>query len=419
MQLHLASETWLQVFDYATWIPGALTTSDPDALSAFFRDGDGICSSRRFSDAIQLKVSLSLVCKRWYHLAAQSLFQHIVVKSGRQAIAIAALLESKTLWDGDRGPGWYTSRLDIALGGTHHWGTKHNSAMARILGSCPNLAILSTALSSFDSYTFPHHAFVSALTRNSIPLRRLELRGSPSIINTIVSTFCSSVKVLWLATPLDAFYLPASVALYLPHLHYIHASSSASFSHLSQHWTLPSMKCLFVERGWETCLNTRGLRLRRVSALSNVSLPTLFHVCPSLESLSLSFDHLTMTSLDDVSPQPALRHIYIECGLERRLLASTGPRLSLHMAQYTLIRNLHTLVMRRVFPSLQCIRFYLPVLGASIRHRVRSCPSPTWAGLWECWIYACGVERIIVQSSRGIEEQTADIWMELQPDDLS
>jgi hypothetical protein len=403
-------ELWLRIFEFATWIPGAFETSNPDIISAFIRDHYGITLHRRFSETNQLKLNLSVVCKQWYRLVTQHLFEYILINSGQQALKVASALEDRLYWNGGRGPGWWTVRLEVALEGVHHWRSKHCDALSRILDNCPNLQVLSTAFCSID-HTFPHSAFVSALTNKKLTVKRLEVRGNVSNVNALVSEFASTLEVLWLLAPRGIWGTAPLAALYLPKLHTLNSSLCSPQSMLTRTWTLPFINTLHIESrlDLEPYLETYGQQLQRVFIPSGFPLSAVLSHCPSLQSFSIGLSHLITDCLTELLPQPNTRFIYIEFGesvIHIEDFVDISP-LSIKRCE-TLARNLIALASKDVFPSLEYIRLFLPSRGF---FSYRYAP-PIFLDMWESWFTRCATKGIFIQGSYGADDQTADIWDE-------
>jgi hypothetical protein len=400
----------LRIFGFATWIPGAFETSDSDAISAFTKDHYGIILHRRFCETIQLKLTLSLVCKQWCRLVTQYLFEYILIRSGQQAIEIASALEDKLYWNGEHGPGWWTTRLEVALEGVHSWRRKHCVALSRILDNCPNLQVFSTAFCSVDPL-FPSSAFVFALTDKKLPVKRLEIRGDMSIANAMVSEFGLTLEVLWLLAPRGIWGSTPLTMLCLPKLHTLNSSLCSSQSVLTQTWRLPSIRTLHVESrlDLEPYLESYGYQLQRVFIPSGFALSAVLSLCPLLQSFSIGLSHLVVDSFADLLPQPNIRTIYIEFGEGVVHIQDFADISSLSIIRCdTLAKNLVALASKDVFPSLECIRFFLPSCGF-VSER---CVPSVFLDLWNAWFIQCKAKEISIQGSYGADDQTADAWKE-------
>jgi hypothetical protein len=404
-------ELWLRIFAYATWIPGALEISDHQAISAFFRDTYGITTHKRFEEALQLKLSAALVCKQWYRLITQALFEYIIIRSDKQILKVATVLENKTLWNGDHGPGWWTIRLELALQGSHLWTIKDCRALSRIFNHCPNLKIISTAFCSLHMSYSSYTSFISALTVNQLQIRRLEIKGEISTINAIISKYCASLEVLCLPdTTYGRMAAPTLVDLQLPKLHMFSCSSSLP-SIFSAKSTIPSLKWLLVNNniGLDIFLEVYGTRLHHLSLPAGVtrSLSSILCACPSIQSLSIGFVHILLPSFTKLVPQPHIHVIYFE--YSRGLQAAPY----FNIRSNILADSLAVLVSLDIFPSLECIRFFLPCAGFEASY-----VPPLFLDIWVSWLFQCSTRGISVQASQGADLQTANVWAPFNPLDL-
>ncbi|KAI0823186.1 hypothetical protein BC628DRAFT_1453625 [Trametes gibbosa] len=86
--LELLLEIWLNVFVYATHIPGALSQDDTPATIAFAGDQIGISTHRRHREATGVMLAGCRVYKPWASIATEFLCKYLLVKSEDHAAKI-------------------------------------------------------------------------------------------------------------------------------------------------------------------------------------------------------------------------------------------------------------------------------------------------------------------------------------------
>ncbi|TFK55068.1 hypothetical protein OE88DRAFT_1653705 [Heliocybe sulcata] len=289
----LPSESWLAIFREATWTPGAMEVDDYDAFTAYTRDEHGINLYARYREAMDTKLSLSLVSKRWRALATEFLYEYIVIKNGHHACEIRDALEGSSVETlaGQRAYGSWTLRMDLALEDVHVWEDWHTAAMVGILQNCPNLAVFSTAFCTAEAYLFYPSTFLQALAplRDLKNLRRLELRGDVSFLNDLVSEVSESTEVLWLLPPAKGSRRNESLSLCLPKLRVL--KNNFIDESFTLDWHMPCLESYLTDEivHFHQHLQTHGVRLRCLGVPNIAFGPPAFPSCPHLLEVSLRF----------------------------------------------------------------------------------------------------------------------------------
>lgn len=412
----LPPELWLEVFSYASTIPGAYTHTDPHAFIAFTLDTHGISVHRRHRDATDTMLAVSRVCRRWTPLATDFLFKYILVRSGAHAIQIACALKprmtgGRTCASSGRAWGSGTVRLELALEGVHVWEEAHTVALGRILDACPNLAVFSTAFSTSTGFrqveSGPLCRAMGLVGRKS-SIRRLELSGSTPEMEGLICTLSPHIEALWI--------LPGSARtsghmggtpVTLPALHVLVTAEAPS-----QDWTTPALRSLILDRSSDAAspcdrtqafLSEQGRQLEQFSAGSNTghALRLGLRLCPNLTDCSLSL--AALLDLDSLGHPMSL-------SLRRLTLSHALGQSGLAGFEWGAIANLNGWLRKGwdtgYLPSLTTIRFRLPV---------RRCKRlvPGWTGVMQALEKDCSRYGVRLEVSLGADEHTADIWRPL------
>ncbi|KAH9952119.1 hypothetical protein B0H21DRAFT_715894 [Amylocystis lapponica] len=384
----LPNEIWLEIFSYATFIPGAFTCNGGSAITSYARDDYGISLHRRFRESMDLKLTICLVCRIWRSLGIEYLFQYLLVTSGDQAVRVAAALEHhNSTSEKAHEPGWWTARLDLALDGTHVWTNKHSRALTYIFRNCQKLAVVSTAFCSpcprFTQAPSFARAFSELATHQG--LRRLELMGSIAFFDAVIPLVSARLEVLWLrpSSPCVADARKRVQKCQFPRLHSFILSSATQASNLLASFEMPFLETLVVQdtepaelphvlRGF---LERNGHRMRRFVASGWFS----------------AFAELCCSITDYELPSNAV------ATLSRSGLHSSIKSLTLSGQKD--LASLLELVAGDALPTLELVRFLLPF-------QYRDLATP----LAEQFLLMCKRCGICVEISVGGDEQTADVW---------
>ncbi|KAH7921162.1 hypothetical protein BV22DRAFT_1049843, partial [Leucogyrophana mollusca] len=147
-------EIWLQIFQFATYVPDILAPEIYDHSSTigwlFNRD-----HHRAIRDSLVMKRYLVQVCKMWYILASPYLYSTLMSSA-----------RGTHPFSGERPLGSWTERLDIAMrdqSPTH--GELELDFLAEAIRCMPNLAIVSFAVRApqYDHFALPNFDFAALL----------------------------------------------------------------------------------------------------------------------------------------------------------------------------------------------------------------------------------------------------------------
>lgn len=312
----LPAELWIEIIEYATWIPGAFST-DSESVVAFANDAHGICLRRRFNETMCTKLAISIVCRQWHQLVKAALYRYLVVTSGASVLRLAshfASEEGRHQRSGDplaTGPGQYARRLEIVLEGFHTWKERHSKALAAVIQSCPNLYIFSNAFcTSITTAQVLRSPILDALAQ--APLKRLELKTNMPLVARLVSDCQDSLAVLWLLpSELHKLSITDNVSrITLPRLHTVVTASNADT--LQRTWRMPALRSLVSSRRDITPhLEIWGHTLVHLTVNLNCPLVSALRFCPNLQSLTINFDGVIMVPLAKIESHRSLRRITI------------------------------------------------------------------------------------------------------------
>ncbi|GBE82110.1 hypothetical protein SCP_0404900 [Sparassis crispa] len=310
--MRLPPELWLKIFSDVAYIPGALTHEDDHAIASFAKDNFGICLHRRFRETMDAKLAISSVCRAWNSLVTKFLFQYLLVKSGAQAVLTASALERRqgcSQYSCD-GPGRWTIRLELALEGVHIWRKEHTHALIRIFCHCPNLTVFSNAFCTTDAYFLFMSGIMDTLSAvvSRSTLRRLELKGTFPMLETVVANVAPSLEVLWLIPPPKAM-LPSQQdvqKLHFPKLRVLVFSFPFRMDTLVMPWETPSLNTLIAEDLYQDMpcslryfLHANGKKLQY---LAMNWFDSLVQLCPELQEWVIPYNALSRLSPDDLHP---------------------------------------------------------------------------------------------------------------------
>ncbi|KZT26383.1 hypothetical protein NEOLEDRAFT_1091295 [Neolentinus lepideus HHB14362 ss-1] len=403
----LPPEIWLMTFRKATWIPGTTRLSDRDEFTAYARDDHGLNLYIRHRQAMDTKLSLSLVSKSWRILAAEFLYEYIVIKNGEQACQVNNVFKHDGYHLGQQTYSSCTTRIDLALEDVHVWEDHHTSAVVSILKHCSNLVTFSTAFSTAEAYLFYPSTFLQALVplRDLKKLRRLELRGDVNFLNDIVSQVTEEIEILWLLPPPKGSRRNESLSLCLPKLRTLKMSFIEAKFTLD--WQMPSLEnystgeVVYLPQH----LEANGSHLRWVAIPKPAFVITTLSFCPNLLELDIQFGGTSLVPFNWTCSHTNLRRILFEgCPDFSRPISWYKESNSSHLK--CLRTSLLTLINGTTFPALECIRLVLSLNWIPYDGE----PPDVFTHIWDFWLDSCTSRGIRVEVSVGASDHTADIW---------
>jgi hypothetical protein len=413
---NIPAEIWYLIFEFATLIPGiSECTADEDAVVAFACDGYNTCSSLRIRQSMNMKLVINKVCSAWRRLVHRLLFECLSIKSGQQAMQLAALLQdddSRNINSNANARMWWTRRLELAIDGVSVWTTEHTHAVIWILRHCPNLLCFSTAFSTLDPYLLYSSALVDALQKPGmdIKLKRIELKADSTLFRTVIVALADSLEVVWLLSSRRAAAEDDPQKLCLPRLHTF--ISDAHHRGLGLPIDLPVLRTLISRDTSERILyilrNGRTLRYLSVTDLDS-SLPYLTF-CPNLHTLVLGIYEIAPLRINhplELSHSHLQTLIVENADMFRLSLMGAGSNFA-----HRYLPNLLSDFSRKSFPALRRIRLVFFNVSASSLDVIL----PALLSVWKKWLDACRLEEIDIQIVRGIEQLSSNSWIPLTLD---
>ncbi|KAL0946707.1 hypothetical protein HGRIS_012894 [Hohenbuehelia grisea] len=412
----LPVEIWLRIFSLATLVPGALDTDDYGAIQAFCRDHHGISQHNRYDAVMDVKRSISLVCRSWHALiSTTNLYEYVLIRNGHQAIQVANLLKEDRDEHSQLAPPRASRimRLELALEGVHLWTREHAMALNKIIQLCTNLVCFSTVFSTADAFYFYSPQLIRVLadtaTRKT-KIQRLELKADRPILSAIIGALELSLEVLWIQIPRRLTCVPSPWTPNLPNLTTF--VSSLSLGGLFKDAAMPALRNLSTS----DAVDRAGILHRHGPALSQLALPNLANLkehvmsCPNLACLDITYDvPIAGTLLPFGIPFPSLVQVTLDAPFifRRTLWAGDDGTAPLYLDNLRSV--LLTLVDPAVFPALHTLRFILP-LRLTLREPEDSDASlPGWTlTFWQAWLNACmrrGIKIQITVGARGVFSQ--------------
>ena len=408
-------ELWLQVFSYATHIPGAYTHTDQRAFYAFTMDLHGINVHRRLREATDTMLVASRVCKKWTPLAAEFLFKYLLIKSGDHAVEIAAALERQASHvTAGSCVGGGTIRLELALDGVHVWTEAHTLAFGRIIATCPNITVLSTVFSTGDCPSVHNAALLHALELSHLPstLRRLEVSGNGDILHSVLPLVSQSLDALWVRITAHTELANLTMGpVDFPHLRSLVVTADRA-GIPPEDWNMPQLHTLRMNPGLlpltavptaGNFLQAQGTTLRILDATQFPRMNLRF--CPNLVECTVPMG-LLETIFANVPIPPSLRHLTFDRICEDNTVW-IEPR---SIARFSLsMREEHA--GGRLAP-LESIRFLLPIPKLTPQEST-SPMVPFWEYAVEHLRQGCEPLGISLEASIGADEHTANVWRPL------
>ncbi|KAI0647316.1 hypothetical protein C8Q79DRAFT_619918 [Trametes meyenii] len=407
---NIPPEVWLRVFAYATYIPGAFEHDDGQAMVAFSRDKYGIVVHRRHREATNLMLNASRVCKTWTSLATEFIFRYILVRSGDHAVQVAAALGR---YDHNFAGRW-AIRLELALEGVHRWDDEHTTALARIFAFCPNVTIFSTAFSTADASLFQDRQFLRAMHDVSMRpnLRRLELRGDATLLETVLPPLATNLESLWLLPSRRTAPNRVFDPMQFPLVHTFVLSEGFGWGGPPSNWIMPALNTLCTEDDHLTA--HAQMKLGEFFEAHGPQLQHLATCRPTFECLNHCTNLVEWT---------------LPCGVlfdasrfaPAELLPPTIRRLTLtddvsttYMLRLDHITLLVDWLGAELLPALESIGFLLPLGRHLRRQRVRN----DWEKVINLLHKHSRRRGVRLEASIGGDEHTARVWAPLSLDHL-
>jgi len=353
------------------------------------------------------KLALSRVCRCWNVLARQVLFQYIVIRNGKHALAIADALKNCA---GSNKLGLSTTRLEIVLEGVHIWTEQHTCAVLRIFESCPNLVCFSTAFSTADPSVFQSTRLINAL-RFHESLKRVELKTDAEIIEALAEAL-PSVQVLWLWPCRRQQTAVAQRTLKFPNLHTL--ISEYEGGTYMRGLTLPALRAIRIPHE----LHMPSLHVEDVEFLDVCNLSRIFptiHRWANLKTMTIRYFELA----NDVYPwSECIQNTSVECIIIDGLLTdrSTSRWTPYHGRPLeAMLEGLSTNLFQLIstFLGLRSLRFLIPCQTMNSIFPVKDLRR-----IWEKWLKKCEALMIILEASQGLEEISAEEYQVVDPRSL-
>jgi hypothetical protein len=160
--LSLPSEIWRRIFRIATDFPGFLDTSPlPPALDE--RRAWTIRHTHPLiGDHMRTKVALVLVCKLWWRVAVEFLYEYVYIAQGEVLTSVINALKKdistvqqfNRAWGTESRPlGWFIKRLELNLSGQRFTNTLDNEELDTLVRLCDDVQVLDIRESSVNSLT--------------------------------------------------------------------------------------------------------------------------------------------------------------------------------------------------------------------------------------------------------------------------
>ncbi|PFH51733.1 hypothetical protein AMATHDRAFT_141830 [Amanita thiersii Skay4041] len=409
----LPPELWLKIFAYAMRLPGAFSHTDVDSFVAFTRDHHGICAQNRFKAVMNTKLSISLVCSAWNTLAMKHLFEYLLIESGSQVLGLADAF-TKYSAQSDYGvhhPGWWTTRLEIALDGVHAWDMTHTQALAYVIRKCPNLVCFSTAFCTADPKVFYSPAVINSLAEYT-DVKRVELRTDLPLLKSTLMALSDSLEMIWLLPSRGVCDDEDRWSCCLPKLHTF--ISHLQFGRAMDHLELPALKTLVVNDPCDrtSTISKTGSCLQYLSISDIRTTVPLLPTCQSLETLAINFHEVTLGNFALLFKNMTLSNVQ-RLIIEGHSDVDLSWWFSARPAMYDecLRKNLLSFASAATFPKLQRIQLVLPLSFEAI------CGNPSakcrWHSTWSSWFIACTQRGITVEMAYGSEQWSVNEWQPL------
>ncbi|KAI5990901.1 hypothetical protein EDD15DRAFT_2369227 [Pisolithus albus] len=175
-------EVWDRIFELVTDVPYTLV---PEVYEKSDCIGD---QHSALEAALATKRNLALVCKQWQHMTMRYLYRTVLIRTGRDLLALFCTLRNYATGNGScvgtRSPGQWTRRLDVTLDLRNKCEdleriVKH---LTYVIKSLPKLGIVSFAipesLGSEPGFLIMPLGVLDALRRSANSLRILDWSGN-------------------------------------------------------------------------------------------------------------------------------------------------------------------------------------------------------------------------------------------------
>lgn len=393
-------EIWLEIFSHTAWVPGLYTTVEGQAIIAFSRNCSGLQDCLRV--VMKTKLAISLVSASWNVLGQKTLFEHLVIRSGEQALYLAALISSPA-GSNIRGPGRWTIRLDIAVpyNPLQQWTSRHTCAIIEIVQSCPNLVCFAD-LNPANHKLYCTQSFIDALARSG-KLKRLELQTCLPLLKILMGALAGSLEVLVLSNGFrSTSEQPGAWACTLPHLRVLVSTSDCT--HITDDLHLPALQALAMDTNPIPLLWKHGQFLRCLSLTTVDSMFPSLALCPNLETLLIDSRHIAAVAFDRLK---TLKELPIQSLVLCNAPSIDPPWWPVHRGeQYERwIRSiLSDLISPVIFPVLRNVRLGFPFCSWAMFRRDQP------RVVWREWLKECRHRGIRVELSEGGRELAADEW---------
>lgn len=409
-QKTLPVELWLEVFSYATFVPGLLDVTDSRAIEAYSSDANGVAVDNSVTTALKTKRAISEVCWTWWRYIQPMLFEHIRIKSGAHAVQIADRLEASGEEEKVCHRGRWIKRVEIFTSDCY-WDEERVEALIHILNKSPNLTVFSDLFCSSPSSILENNAVIETLASKCTlgNLRRLEWYSgsSDSLCRLLEQSKRLEVLVLGRGCLANSYSDPIT----LPNLTTLITSEYATPSRFKD-IQLPSIKSLIIH-GTVIPASKFDVRdyfslegdIQRMRLQLDDWRSNYVNLCAFKELRTLALDfgrrysganckklqHGTVEEIDFVN-FPLFR--FVNIWESRR---SPESRKGLEELMYGILE-------KDALPVLKRIGFYVP---QSYPSWVESSVSKDF---WKPWIEACAARGINVEISVGESAHIRNSW---------
>jgi len=389
---HLPPELWTRILEYATYVPGLY---DVDVLDPFncpnSQTPDDSFLKTDLASALKTKLSLPLVCRRWYAFAMPLLYRCIVVgsKQGLHAV-IDTLMASKqrttTQSDPSSSLGCCTHLVTIAVDDRVYSQDLRVEPLVQLIQCLPNLKILLISIlhrSRRIGEPLPDHVMKALFETCGPSLQKVHFRKAiPSRQQSGVLTLCAPHLRTVIYGNEESYisfedYCPVNLPR-APNLSFMTLTTRRSCHIIHDyHEHFPSVKQALFRTSrflpsidsWMHFLTMQGPLLTTVY-LDLIGPRAASYVQPFMDALEIRCPHLIhlviyLTDCWDLSPWSSISvtHLGVHCSQQDPITTANYPQL------FTSILNLHA-------PALKVVRLLNPD-SRSIQLMLRSPPQNT------------------------------------------
>ena len=382
----IPNEVLLRIFEWAAFVPGALETDVCDPFETLqplrFDMGHQIKSLQM---ALDTKLSLVRVCKRWRTLAMPILYEAVVIHGHDGLFSLCQDLNNPNL---QQAPdlGWWVRRMDLILhdlvGETEEFEDDILSMIAHVFSRLPNLRILVISINAstiedmdVDDDSPPNRPIVDLICgtigAHCMPsLRRLSWESEPRPDGRIFTALLGrqlNLQTVMIGGGDGADICPATLPQlpYLDFITLIHGDNGHGVSGTASFHTLRQVHIRWVDEDFDCIQQFLAFQAPRLTT-SYISLhettgdslyPVLERNCPNLSRLVL----IGLVWRDFLHDEPKLpfpsriTHLGISCKQSR--------------ASDQVYSNLLTWIVARMPRSIRIIRFMDASVSEDLRHR--------------------------------------------------